>query len=82
MSKDYVYKLIRDLGARCGIKVHPHMLRHSFATHLHENGADIRTIQELLGHVSIATTQIYTHVSFGHMRKMMETCHPRWKEQG
>jgi site-specific recombinase XerD len=81
LSKDHVYRLIRKLGSRCGIKVAPHMLRHSFATHLLDNGADLRTIQELLGHVDISTTTIYTHVSFGHMRKTMETCHPRWKEQ-
>jgi site-specific recombinase XerD len=82
LSKDHVYKIIRDLGARCGIQLTPHTLRHSFATHLLDNGADLRTIQELLGHASILTTQIYTHVSFGHMRKTMETCHPRWaKEQ-
>ena len=82
LSKDHVYKIIRELGARCGITLTPHMLRHSFATHLLDNGADLRTIQELLGHVHISTTQIYMHVSFGHMRKTMETCHPRWaKEQ-
>jgi integrase/recombinase XerC len=64
-----------------GVHVHPHMLRHSFASHVLQSSGDLRAVQEMLGHASIAATQIYTHLDFQHLAKIYDAAHPRAKNK-
>jgi integrase/recombinase XerD len=79
MRREQFWRLIRKYAESAGIPVNvsPHVLRHSFATHLLQGGADLRSIQEMLGHANIATTQIYTTVDDHHLARVFAQCHPR-----
>jgi integrase/recombinase XerD len=78
ITRVVVWQIVGRLAKRAGLRhVHPHQLRHCFATHLLAGGADLRTVQELLGHVNIRTTQVYTHVDRSHLKKVIKKHHPR-----
>lgn len=82
LSRVMIFIMIRDLAAKAGIKknISPHTFRHSFATHLVEGGADLRAVQEMLGHESITTTEIYTHLDREFLRKTLANYHPAFQQ--
>nr|MBA2475442.1 tyrosine recombinase [Actinomycetota bacterium] len=82
LTRAGAFLILRRLAAKAGLepeRVHPHLLRHSFATHLLEGGADLRSVQELLGHADLATTELYTHVSDRRRRELYFAAHPHAK---
>ena len=80
LTRQIIHAMIKEYAEKCGLEgVSPHTLRHSFATHLVQNRADIRSVQQMLGHADISTTQIYTHITDSHLKKAYESFHPRSK---
>lgn len=82
LSRKSVFEIVKRYGRLVGLEIHPHTLRHSFATHLLEGGADLRSLQEMLGHSDISTTQIYTHVDRRHILEEYLSTHPRAARTG
>jgi integrase/recombinase XerD len=80
LTRQWVWEMVRSASGT-GAKASPHMLRHSCATHMVEHGADLRSVQTLLGHADIATTQVYTHVALGHLKRVHREHHPRGKKR-
>jgi integrase/recombinase XerD len=83
LSRIMIFYIIKEAAQKAGIvkNIYPHTLRHSFATHLVEGGADLRAVQEMLGHESITTTEIYTHLDRNFLRQTLEKFHPRFHNQ-
>jgi integrase/recombinase XerD len=80
INRQIIYDFVREYAEKCGFQgVSPHTLRHSFATHLIQNRADIRSVQQMLGHADISTTQIYTHITDAHLKRSYDRFHPRSK---
>ena len=79
LTRIFIYQIVKDLAEKAGLSllISPHTFRHSFATHLLEGGADLRAIQEMLGHESILTTEIYTHLDNSYLRETLNLFHPR-----
>lgn len=81
LNRQIIFRFIKEYAENIGLEdVSPHTLRHSFATHLIQNSADVRSVQQLLGHADISTTQIYTHITDNHLRKTYEKFHPRARQ--
>jgi integrase/recombinase XerD len=83
LTRDMIFKIVKQLSLLAGVRknVSPHTFRHSFATHLLENGANLRAIQQLLGHESITTTQLYTHIDVHFLRQTLMDCHPVYRKE-
>jgi integrase/recombinase XerC len=83
MSGGAVQQRVKHWARKIGLagKVHPHVLRHSFASHVLQSSGDLRAVQELLGHASVSTTQVYTHLDFQHLAKAYDAAHPRAKRR-
>ncbi len=83
LTRAMIFHFIKEYAALAGIKkkISPHIFRHSFATHLLEGGANLRAIQEMLGHESILTTEIYTHIDMQYLRETIMDCHPRNRQK-
>jgi integrase/recombinase XerD len=79
LSRQRIWQMVRAASSNAGRNASPHMLRHSCATHMVENGADLRTVQTILGHADISTTQIYTHVAMDRLKSVYQKHHPRAK---
>jgi len=79
LTRQRLWQLVRAASARAGRNASPHMLRHTCATHMVENGADLRTVQTILGHADISTTQVYTHVALDRLKNVYRQHHPRAK---
>jgi len=82
LTRQRVWQMVRAASAASGRKASPHMLRHSCATHMVENGADLRTVQTILGHSDISTTQVYTHMALDRLRSVYQKHHPRARRTG
>ena len=79
LTRQMIFTILKDLSVKINLKkkISPHTLRHSFATHLLKNGADLRAIQQMLGHESITTTEVYVHLDTRYLKEVLETYHPR-----